>query len=48
MSSERDDGYEVQVKEKYRQSGHKRGWEMVLSDYGNCEIELAECFGRLI
>ena len=26
--------YEVQVKENYRQSGHKRVWDTFLSDYG--------------
>jgi len=26
--------YEVQVKENYRQRGHKRVWDIVLIDYG--------------
>jgi hypothetical protein len=30
--------YEVQVKENYRHRGHKRVWDMVWGDYGNCEF----------
>jgi hypothetical protein len=40
--------YEVQENENYRQSGHQKVWDIFLSDYGICEIELAECFGRLL
>ena len=35
LSSEREDGHEVQVRENYRQSGYKRVWDTVLSNYIN-------------
>jgi hypothetical protein len=41
-------GLVVQAKENYRQGRNGKVWDTVLSNYGNREIELAECVGRLL
>ena len=40
--------YEVQVKENYRQSGHKRVWDMFLSNYWKGLIVMLERAASLL